>query len=94
MLDEGDRFLNAQTAKYIIRNGAIEDADEMMKRWSSNDENKVSSHEMENTWYSLLSAKAHQAKGQYIESFRLFNIIERGVNAQYDDSYEFHLYTI
>jgi len=39
-----------------MRNGAIEDADEMMKRWSSNDESKVTSHEMENTWYTLLSA--------------------------------------
>lgn len=36
-LDEGDRFLNAQTAKFMIRNGGIDEAHEVMKRWSNND---------------------------------------------------------
>lgn len=42
-----------------MREGKIEDADEVMKRWSYNpDTNMITSHDMENTWYSLIKAKA------------------------------------
>jgi len=78
-----------------MREGKIEEADEVMKRWSYNpDTEMITSHEMENTWYSILKAKAFISKGNYLEGFKYLNIIERSVNAQYDDSYEFHLYTI
>lgn len=93
-LDEGDRFLNAQLAKHMLKNGAIEDAHEIMKRWSINDHNEVSSFDMENTWYSLLTARSHYERNELIDAFRYLNIIERSTVAQYDDSYEFHLYTI
>ena len=43
----------------MIRNGSIKEAHEVMKRWSKNEQDEVSSFEMENTWYSLLTAKAH-----------------------------------
>lgn len=54
----------------------------------------ITSHEMENTWYSVLKAKAFIKKGNFLEGFKYLNIVERSVTAQYDDSYEFHLYTI
>jgi len=53
----------------MMRNGAIEEADEMMKRWSINDEQELTSHEMENTWYSLLKATAYMKKNNFIKAF-------------------------
>lgn len=42
-----------------MREGKIDEADEIMKRWSYNpDTETITSHEMENTWYSVLKAKA------------------------------------
>ena len=60
-----------------MRAGLIEEADETMKRWSIDiDKNQVTSHNMENTWYSLLTAKAFWNKGKFIDAFKYLNIIE------------------
>jgi len=62
--------------------GSISEADEVMKRWSYNLETEsISSHEMENTWYSFKTARAYIKKGKYIDAFKYLNIIERTVNA-------------
>lgn len=65
-----------------MREGKIEEADETMKWWSYNpDTEMITSHEMENTWYSVLKAKAFIKKGNFLEGFKYLNIVERSVTA-------------
>lgn len=94
-LDEGDRFLNYKTAKYTMRLKLVEEANETMLRWSTyHDGDGLNSHEYQNTMYSYETAMAYLRQGQLIDAFKYFNIIERNVKVQYEDAYDFHIYTV
>jgi N-alpha-acetyltransferase 15/16, NatA auxiliary subunit len=94
-LDTADRFLNAECAKYCIRNNKQEEANEIMKRWSvdmASDE--LNSFDLQNVWYEVESGFGHYNKDRYLDAFKMFYYIERHIITMLQDFYDFHFYTM
>lgn len=94
-LDTADRFLNAECAKYFIRNNKQEEANIIMKRWSvdmASDE--LNSFDFQNMWYEIESGYGHYNNDRPLDAFRMFYYIERHIITMLQDFYDFHFYTM
>lgn len=94
-LDTADRFLNAECAKYVLKNGNQEEANEIMKRWSVDQSSEeISSFDFQNMWYEVESGNAHYAHKRYLEAFQMFYFLERHIITMHQDFYDFHFFTM
>jgi len=94
-LDTADRFLNAECAKYCIRNNHPDKANEIMKRWSvDSNTDLISSFDFQNVWYEVEHGFAHYEYGRYLEAFQMFNYLEKHLVTMYQDFFDFHFYAL
>lgn len=94
-LDTADRFLNAECAKYVLRNGRFEEANDIMKRWSvDSTSDEISSFDFQNMWYEVESGYSHFKKGRFLEAFQMFYFIEKHLVTMHQDFYDFHFFTM
>ena len=95
-LDTADRFLNAECAKYVMRNGnKIDDASKIMIRWSEDpNTNEMNAYEYQNLWYEVESGYAEYRKKDYLAAFKYFSYIDKHLVTMSQDFYDFHFYTI
>lgn len=94
-LDTADRFLNAECARYVLKNGKHEEANDIMKRWSIDQQtDELNTFDLQNIWYEVESANSYYAKGEYLKAFQLFNFIQKHIDTMHKDVYDLHFYTI
>ena len=65
ILDLGDRYLNNKSAKYLLKNNQITEAEEIMALFSKEKANELNVHDMQSMWFELELAEAHFRLGNY-----------------------------
>jgi len=94
-LDTADRFLNAECARFVLKNGNYSEADEIMKRWSVDQvTNELNTFDLQNIWYEVESGYSHYEHKRHLEAFQMFNFIQKHVDTMQKDIYDLHFYTI
>lgn len=94
-LDTADRFLNAECAKYVLKNGKQEEANEIMKRWSiDTTTEEITSFDLQNMWYEVESGYGHYKNDRLLEAFQMFHYTEKHLVTMHQDFYDFHFYTM
>ncbi|KAJ1920547.1 hypothetical protein H4219_001246 [Mycoemilia scoparia] len=95
-LDLSDRFVNNKTAKYMARNGDLEDAENTITMFVRNDAaNKLQELvDMQCCWYLYEVAQAHHRQGSLGLALKYYHQIEKIYNDMYDDQFDFHLYVL
>lgn len=94
MLDLADRYLNAYSSKYMLKNNEVDKAHETMAIFSREDENgKINVHENQTMWFENHNGLAHYRLGNYRLALKNFQYIEQHLEQMLDDSYDFHHYS-
>ena len=94
-LDTADRFLNAEWARYVLRNNKQEEANDIMKRWSGDPTtDEITSFEYQNMWYEVESGRCQYRLKNYLEAFKYFHYIDKHLVTMSQDFFDFHFYTI
>ena len=91
-LDLGDRYLNNKTAKYLLRNNQIIEAEEVMALFCREKANELNVHDMQSMWYELELADAHFRLENYVKAAEEFKWIEKHIIEMFEDQYDFHFY--
>ncbi|KAL3095428.1 hypothetical protein niasHS_007527 [Heterodera schachtii] len=94
-LDTADRYVNSKCAKYLLRAGHVQQAEEMCAKFTREGTNVVESlTEMQCMWFELECARAFANLRQYGEALRKCHQIERHFVNFFEDQYDFHNYCL
>ena len=95
-LDGQDRFLNGKAAKYMIRNGEIEKAEQILALFTR--KAAVSSAtdlcDMEAIWFMREEAKAFNKKEDYGMALKRLHQVFDTFKLWEEDQYDFHIYCL
>ena len=94
-LDTADRYLNSKCAKYLLRAGQIQQAEDMCAKFTR--ERMSASEcltEMQCMWFESECANAFCRLGKYGEALKKCHQIERHFVNFFEDQYDFHSYCL
>lgn len=95
-LDGQDRFLNCKSAKYMIRNGEIEQAEQILSLFTRKAAPTSAADlcDMEAIWFMREEAKAYSKKGEYGMALKRLHQLFDTFNTWEEDQYDFHIYCL
>lgn len=95
-MDLSDRYINTKAVKYMLRNGEIDKAREIILLFSRPDAQDPVAElvEMQSLWYTYEIADAYRRKGDYGESLKYLYQIHKHFDDFYDDQLDFHSYSL
>jgi len=92
-LDTADRFLNCKCCRYLIRDGRMEQAEEMAKQFTrENITLQENLKEMQVLWFQAESAESYYRQGNYGSALRKCYEIENVFADITEDQFDFHQY--
>lgn len=92
-LDTADRFLNCKCCRYLIRDGRMEQAEEMAKQFTrENITLQENLKEMQVLWFQAESAESYYKQGNYGSALRKCYEIENVFADITEDQFDFHQY--
>ncbi|CAL8115099.1 unnamed protein product [Orchesella dallaii] len=94
-MDTADRYINSKCAKYMMRANLVDDATEILGKFTREGANPIDNlNEMQCMWFLTEAAAAYQRQGRWGEALKKCLEIERHFNDILDDQYDFHTYCI
>ncbi|KAH7731728.1 N-alpha-acetyltransferase 15NatA auxiliary subunit isoform 2 [Aphelenchoides avenae] len=94
-LDTADRYINSKCAKYMLRAGQVQEAEQMCAKFTREGSNATDSlNEMQCMWYELECAYAYVGMGEFGEALKRCHQVERHFVCFYEDQYDFHTYCL
>ncbi|KAG8761893.1 hypothetical protein FRC11_012500 [Ceratobasidium sp. 423] len=96
LLDGQDRWLNGKSAKYAMRAGRVEDAQNLLGLFTRKDALSPSSDltEMQSLVYLIQEGEAHRRAGRLPMALKRYNAVAQIFDDIWDDQYDFHSYCI
>lgn len=91
-LDLADRYLNAVSSRYRIRNDQVKEAEETMGLFSKETDGSLNVHDMQCMWYESECGFSYLRQNNIRLALKNFNYIEKHFDAIYEDQFDFHLY--
>ena len=95
-LDTADRYLNYKCARYMLRQGRIEEADNLLAKFTkpSNGDTSAASalNEMQCMWFLIEVAASYRRQGKIGDALKKCHEIERHFSQMYEDQFDFHTY--
>lgn len=77
-LDTADRYINSKCAKYMLRAGQVQEAEQMCAKFTREGSNATDSlNEMQCMWYELECAYAYVGMGEFGEALKRCHQVER-----------------
>jgi len=94
-MDTADRFLNCEACKYLIFNGKITEAQELLSKFVRETQD-VKDHlrELQVVWFESLAAEACYENGDYGEALRHCELIKRIFFDMFEDQFDFVQYCL
>lgn len=94
-LDLQDRFINSKCAKYMLRAGEIERAEQLMGLFTRKEVSPVQDLiDMQCQWFITEEAFAYLKKKDYGRALKKFHTIEKFYVDIFDDQFDFHTYCL
>lgn len=95
-LDGQDRFLNGKSAKYLIRNGEIEKAEQLLSLFTRKaaPSSAYDLCDMEALWFMREEAKSYGQKQEYGMALKRLHQVFDTFNQWEEDQYDFHIYCL
>ncbi|ORZ01390.1 NMDA receptor-regulated protein 1-domain-containing protein [Syncephalastrum racemosum] len=94
-LDLQDRFINSKCAKYMLRAGDIERAEQLMGLFTRKEVAPVQDLiDMQCQWFITEEAFAYLKKKDYGRALKKFHTIEKFYVDIFDDQFDFHTYCL
>lgn len=94
-LDTADRYINSKCAKYMLRAGMIQEAEQMCSKFTREGVNAAANlNEMQCMWFEIECARAYQRLGNYGEALKKCHEVERHFAGIIEDQFDFHTYCI
>ncbi|CAE6415873.1 unnamed protein product [Rhizoctonia solani] len=96
LLDGQDRWLNGKSAKYAMRAGRVEDAQNLLGLFTRKDALSPSADltEMQSLVYLIQEGDAHRRAGRLPMALKRYNAVAQIFDDIWDDQYDFHSYCI
>jgi tetratricopeptide (TPR) repeat protein len=96
LLDGQDRFLNTKCAKYRLRAGLVDEANEILGLFTKRDAPSPGAdlEDMQSMLYLLEEGNAHHRSGKLNLALKKFIAIQKIFDEFDDDQYDFHGYSI
>ncbi|THH29718.1 hypothetical protein EUX98_g4478 [Antrodiella citrinella] len=96
VLDLQDRFLNTKCAKYRLRAGLEEEAQELFGLFTKKDASSPGAdlEDMQSLLYLTEDADSHRRNGAFGLALKKFHAIQKVFNEIEDDQYDFHGYSL
>ncbi|KIO28822.1 hypothetical protein M407DRAFT_229424 [Tulasnella calospora MUT 4182] len=96
MLDFQDRFLNTKSAKYLLRDGLIEQANSVLGLFTKKDAPSPGAdlEEMQSLLYLLEEGRAYRSVGKLSLALKRYRAVEKTFSDFEDDQYDFHSYCL
>ncbi|CAE7222157.1 unnamed protein product [Rhizoctonia solani] len=96
LLDGQDRWLNGKSAKYAMRAGRVEDANNLLGLFTRKDSLSPSADlaEMQSFVYLIQEGEAHRRAGRLPMALKRYNAVAQIFDDIWDDQYDFHSYCI
>ncbi|XP_041846558.1 LOW QUALITY PROTEIN: N-alpha-acetyltransferase 15, NatA auxiliary subunit-like [Melanotaenia boesemani] len=92
-LDTADRFINSKCAKYMLKAGLVNEAEEMCSKFTREGTSAVENlNEMQCMWFQTECALAYKAMNKFGEALKKCHEIERHFVEITDDQFDFHTY--
>lgn len=95
-LDLQDRFLNTKSAKYLLRDGQIEQANSVLGLFTKKDAPSPGAdlEEMQSLLYLLEEGHAYRSVGKLSLALKRYKAVEKTFSDFEDDQYDFHSYCL
>ncbi|KAG8902213.1 hypothetical protein FRC00_000547 [Tulasnella sp. 408] len=95
-LDLQDRFLNTKSAKYLLRDGQIEQANSVLGLFTKKDAPSPGAdlEEMQSLLYLLEEGHAYRSVGKLSLALKRYRAVEKTFSDFEDDQYDFHSYCL
>ncbi|CAE6505655.1 unnamed protein product [Rhizoctonia solani] len=96
LLDGQDRWLNGKSAKYAMRAGRVEEAQNLLGLFTRKDALSPSADltEMQSLVYLIQEGDAHKRAGRIPMALKRYNAVAQIFDDIWDDQYDFHSYCI
>ncbi|KAH8102267.1 NMDA receptor-regulated protein 1a [Cristinia sonorae] len=96
VLDLQDRFLNTKCAKYRLRAGLEEEAQELLGLFTKKDAPSPGAdlEDMQSLLFLTEDAGSHQRNGAYGLALKKYHAVQKVFNELEDDQYDFHGYSL
>ncbi|XP_075872660.1 N-alpha-acetyltransferase 15, NatA auxiliary subunit-like [Nelusetta ayraudi] len=92
-LDTADRFVNSKCAKYMLKAGLVQEAEEMCSKFTREGASAVENlNEMQCMWFQTECALAYKAMNRFGDALKKCHEIERHFVEITDDQFDFHTY--
>ncbi|EJD39130.1 N-terminal acetyltransferase A, auxiliary subunit [Auricularia subglabra TFB-10046 SS5] len=96
LLDGQDRFLNCKAAKYLLRAGKVEDAEQRLGLFTRKDAPSPGAdlEDLQSWAYLIQTAQAYERQGKLGWALRKYTGVVRVFDDVEDDQYDFHSYVM